>query len=76
MPYISNMVGNYLLCLQVVFVETLQCMSAECFCCQRCVTRIRNETPLQPLSGKQFHYRTANVGDGAHLDVSAESFWG
>ena len=38
MPYVSNMVGNYLVCLQVVFVETLQCMSAECFCCQRCVT--------------------------------------
>ena len=32
------------------------------------------EPPLQPLSGERFHYRTANVEDGARLDVSAESF--
>ena len=31
---------------------------------------------MQPLSGERFHYRTANVEDGARLDVSAESFWG
>ena len=31
---------------------------------------------LQPLSGEQFHYRSANVEDGARLDVRAESFWG
>ena len=31
---------------------------------------------LQPLSGEQFQYRSANVEDGARLDVSAESFWG
>jgi len=37
---------------------------------------VRTEPPLQPLSGEQFHYRTANVEDGARLDVSAESFWG
>ena len=34
------------------------------------------EPNLQPLSGEQFHYRSANVEDGARLDVSAESFWG
>ena len=34
------------------------------------------EPTLQPLSGEQFHYRSANVEDGARLDVSAESFWG
>ena len=36
------------------------------------------EPTLQPLSGEhgQFHYRSANVEDGAHLDVSDESFWG
>ena len=34
------------------------------------------EPTLQPLSGEQFHYRSANVEDGARQDVSAESFWG
>ena len=34
------------------------------------------EPTLQPLSGEQFQYRSANVEDGACLDVSAESFWG
>ena len=33
------------------------------------------EPTLQPLSGEQFQYRSANVEDGARLDVSAESFW-
>ena len=33
------------------------------------------EPNLQPLSGEQFHYRSANVEDSARLDVSAESFW-
>ena len=37
---------------------------------------VRTEPPLQPLSGEQFHYRSANVEDGSQLDVSAESFWG
>jgi len=37
---------------------------------------ILNHAPLQPLSGEQFHYRTANVEDGVRLDISAESFWG
>ena len=45
-------------------------------CCQRFVTMCSPEPPLQPLSEEQFHYRSANVKDGAHLDVSAESFWG
>ena len=37
---------------------------------------VRVEPTLQPLSGEQFRYRSANVEDGARLDVSAESFWG
>ena len=37
---------------------------------------VHTEPPLLPLSKEKFHYRTANVEDGAHLDVSAESFWG
>ena len=34
------------------------------------------EPTLEPLSGKQFQCRFANVEDGAGLDISAESFWG
>jgi len=30
------------------------------------------EPTLQALSGEQFHYRSANVEDGARLDVSAD----
>ena len=37
---------------------------------------VHTQPPLQSLSGEQFHYRTANVEDGAHLDVSVERFWG
>ena len=37
---------------------------------------VRIEPSLQPLSGEQFHYRSANIEDGARLDVSAESFGG
>ena len=33
------------------------------------------EPILQPLIGEQFSYRSANVEDGAHLDVVAEEFW-
>ena len=33
------------------------------------------EPILQPLTGEQFSYRSANVEDGAHLDVVAEGFW-
>jgi len=28
---------------------------------------------LQPLSGDQFHYRSADIEDGVRLDISAES---
>ena len=34
------------------------------------------EPVLQPLSGESFRYATANVEDGARLDVSAHGFWG
>ena len=34
------------------------------------------EPELQPLTGERFHFRSANVEDGARLDVRAESFWG
>ena len=34
------------------------------------------EPHLQPVTGEQFSYRTANVEDGARLDVAAENFWG
>ena len=37
---------------------------------------VHTEPLLQPLSGEQFHYRSANVEDGARFDVSAESFLG
>ena len=33
------------------------------------------EPTLQPLTGEQFSYRSANVEDGARLDVVAEGFW-
>ena len=32
--------------------------------------------PLQPLSGETLTYATANVEDGARLDISAAGFWG
>ena len=31
---------------------------------------------LQPLTGKHLSYRSANVEDGARLNVVAEGFWG
>ena len=34
------------------------------------------EIPLQPLSGEILTYVTANVEDGARLDISAAGFWG
>jgi len=34
------------------------------------------EHHLQPLSTKTFHYKTANVQDGACLDISVNGFWG
>ena len=33
------------------------------------------EPILQPLTGERFSYRSANVEDGARLDVVAEGFW-
>ena len=33
------------------------------------------EPILQPLTGEQFSYRSANVEDGVHLDVVAKGFW-
>ena len=33
------------------------------------------EPTLQPLTGEQFSYRSANVEVGARLDVVAEGFW-
>ena len=37
---------------------------------------VSTEPTLQLLPGEQFQYRSANVEDGALLDVSAESFCG
>ena len=37
---------------------------------------VRTEPPLQPSCGEQFCYRSANVEDGARLDMGAEIFWG
>ena len=45
------------------------------FLCEVC-HNVGIKPSLQPLSGEQFHYRSANVEDGARLDVRAESFWG
>ena len=33
------------------------------------------EPSLQPLSGESFQHKSANVEDGAHLDVVANGFW-
>ena len=33
------------------------------------------EPALQPLSGETFPLRSANVDDGARLDVKAQNFW-
>ena len=33
------------------------------------------EPELQPLTGERFHFRSANVEDGARMDVRAENFW-
>ena len=37
---------------------------------------VRVEPELQPLSGEQMKYKTANVEEGARLDVRANGFWG
>ena len=36
---------------------------------------VRVEPPLQPLTGEHLAFATANVEDGAHVDVSAMGFW-
>jgi len=33
------------------------------------------EPHLQPLNDETFHYKTTNVQDGAHLDISMNGFW-
>ena len=39
-------------------------------------TRVGIEPTLQPLSNEQMRFKSANVDDGARLDVIAEVFWG
>ena len=34
------------------------------------------EPRLQPTTGEEFTYRSANTGEDARLDVKAERFWG
>ena len=34
------------------------------------------EPVLKPLSCETFHYATGNLEDEAHLNVSAQGFWG
>ncbi len=34
------------------------------------------EPDLQPLTGETLAHRTANISDGARLDVSMKGFWG
>ena len=33
------------------------------------------EPSLQPVTGEQFSYLSANVEDGSRVDVVAEGFW-
>ena len=43
------------------------------------VHNVAVEPHLQPVTGEQFHYRTANVGEQARLeslDVAASGIWG
>ena len=37
---------------------------------------VSTEPTLQPLTGEQLQYRTANVEDHARLDVAASGLWG
>ena len=37
---------------------------------------VSTEPLLQPLTGEQLHYRSANVEDNARLDVAASGLWG
>ena len=36
---------------------------------------VGTEPALQPLSGETFPFRSANVEDGARLDIRAQNFW-
>jgi len=61
--------GELTYCIKLISknLYTFALLSEVCY-------NVRTEPSFQPLSGEQFHYRTANVEDDAHLDVSAESF--
>ena len=48
---------------------TAKCMSEVCH-------NVGVEPPLQPLTGEAMSYRTANIEDGARLDIMAQGFWG
>ena len=37
---------------------------------------VEGEPHLQPLDDETFKYKTANVEDGARLDISMNGFWG
>ena len=39
-------------------------------------SNVSTEPTLQPLTGEQLQYRTANVEDHARLDVAASGLWG
>ena len=40
------------------------------------IPNVAVEPDLQPLTGEILSHRTSNNEDGAHLDVSAQGFWG
>ena len=42
---------------------------------RECCQNVEVEPLLTPLTGEQFHYRTANTDDQARLDVSARGVW-
>ena len=37
---------------------------------------VKVEPDLQPLNNEAFHHKTANIQDGARLDISVNGFWG
>ena len=36
---------------------------------------VKVEPDLQPLKNEAFHHKTANIQDGARLDISVNDFW-
>ena len=36
---------------------------------------VRTEPTVLPLTGERFHYRSANIAEGARLDISARGVW-